>query len=187
MRHYLFLLAVTALGCEGGTAPTGVPGAQLPLPRNLVFQAEAAGTYASDLGVHCTITTHIALSEGAERTSSLVVQVGTAGGDATRSVEKANGNVVQFWAHTYFADLRVRLVGSDSIEIRSPLSEASAERFWHEFSLFAGNTRRMVGDSEVLARGSWMCHPMDTPPSSGEYYDAEGSVPGTWVLMNEVP
>lgn len=178
-------LALLVGGCAGADG-TGPSGSQNLLPAQLVFTAEAAGIYRDNLRVECGINTYISLDSRSERGTARLTQFGTGGGDATRNVDKANGNTIAFWAHTGFADLRIILIGSDSIEIRSPESENAAERFWREFTVFAGNTRDTDPTAGVYARGTWTCHPMDTPPSSGEYYDFEGSAAGTWELKRDI-
>jgi hypothetical protein len=151
-----------------------------------VFVAHAGGIYRDNLRVDCTINTYISLDSRSERSTGGTTLFGTGGGDATRNVEKPNGSSVAFWAHTGFNDLRVVLIGSDSIEIRSPESVNATERFWREFTVFAGNTRETDPAAGVYAHGTWTCHPMDTPPSSGEYYDFEGSAAGTWELKRGI-
>ena len=172
-------------GCTADHDPAAPHDTRDLLPASMVFIAEAAGTYGDGLAVDCAIETHITLDSRVERSATTVTQFGSGGGDAKRYVDKPNGNTVGFWAHTGFADLRFHLIGRDSIEIRSPESAESPERFWHEFTLFAGNTRDADPATGVLARGSWTCQPMDTPPSSGEYHDVEGSASGTWTLKRE--
>lgn len=151
------------------------------LPAQLVFRADAAGVADNGKPTSCFIETMIDVGETVRR-DGRAVQLATGGGDAFRSIDHGDRSV-QFWAHTGFADLEIHHVSADSLEIRSPLSEAVTDsRFWHELGLMAGHRRvETLGPGE-LARGTWTCHPMDTPPSSGEYYDAEGSLEGTWVL-----
>ena len=178
-------VGLLAAGCSADRDPAGPQAAGELLPERMVFLAEAAGTYGDGLVVDCAIETHITLDSRVQRSATTVIQFGSGGGDAKRYVDKPGGNTVGFWAHTGFADLRFHLIGRDSIEIRSPESAESPERFWHEFTLFAGNTRDADPASGVLARGSWTCQPMDTPQSSGEYHDVEGTASGTWTLRRD--
>jgi hypothetical protein len=60
-------------------------------------------------------------------------------------------------------------------------------RFWREFALFAGHSRNANPLTGDLAHGTWTCQPMDTPPSSGEYHDPEGTADGTWLLRAVEP
>lgn len=170
-----------SVGCAG-VEPVAPVNDRSILPPKLKFVAEAVSVDANNRKVECAIETLIQLSERVERSEARVVQFGSGGGDARRYVDKENGNAVLFWADTYFEDLRIHLIGNDSIEIRSPISEGTPERFWREFAVFAGNTRNANPTTGELAQGNWTCQPMDTPPSSGEYYDVDGFAAGTWIL-----
>ncbi|HWL39208.1 MAG TPA: hypothetical protein VNO75_03140 [Gemmatimonadaceae bacterium] len=183
--HRTLCVALLGGGCSG-TDRMGPSGFQDPLPANLVFVAQAAGIYRDNLWVDCGIDTYMTLDSRIERGTAHLTQFGTGGGDARRYVDKPNGTAIAFWAHTVFADLRIDLIGRDSIEIRSPESANATERFWREFAVFAGNTRDPDLAAGVLARGTWTCQPMDTPPSSGEYHDVEGTASGTWVLRRDI-
>jgi hypothetical protein len=176
------LLGILA-GCGDSLSPVGD---RELLPRDLQFVAVAFSVDANGRKVDCGIDTYITLGTRVDRSETLLVQYGEGGGDARRYVDKASGNTVGFWAHTYFRDLRFHLIGADSIEIRSPESEGVPERFWREFALFAGNTRNADPLTGALAQGSWTCQPMDTPESSGEYHDVEGTARGTWILRRGV-
>jgi hypothetical protein len=184
-KFTVVLLVTLLASCSGKErSPLGpsLPGGE-PLPLQLRFLAEAEGI--ADNGKHaaCSIDTYIELSgEVVEEGSPQ--QVGTGGGDAQRTIEKTATTSVAFWAHTYFNLLEFHLLGRDSLEIRSPeSSQVTDSRFWKEFALFAGHRRSSELAEGELARGRWTCHPMDTPPSSGEYEDREGSIAGTWVLQ----
>ena len=184
MRTFWSLLPVAVTAACSGETVTMPPASPDPLPSALVLEAEASGEDAG-LVIECTILTIIELTSRVDREPGLAVQYGSGGGDANRYIEHPDGNAISFWAHTAFEDLRVHLIGADSIEIRSPLAETTSERFWHEFTVFPGHTRLASESTGEVARGTWTCRPMDTPPSSGEYYDPEGSVPGTWVLTRQ--
>jgi hypothetical protein len=71
---------------------------------------------------------------------------------------------------------------ADSVEVRPPQSATATERFWKEFTRFPGNQRDRNPAQGVFAHGTWTCQPLDTPESSGQYFDNEGSVAGTWTL-----
>jgi hypothetical protein len=179
MRRVLFAMIALAAAC-GGDEPLG-PVTGDPLPPALLFVAEAQGVDAG-LAISCSIETIMMLDARVDRSATRIVQYGTGGGDARRNVLKDDGSGVGFWAHTYFPDLQIHLIGADSIEVRSPIGETATERFWREFAFFAGHRRNASPETGELARGSWTCRPMDTPPSSGGYYDPVGTIPGTWVL-----
>ena len=171
-------LLITACGGDSTVSPEDMP----LLPTQLLFRADAAGIADNGKATECFVETYIEIGETVRR-NGRAVQLATGGGDAFRSIDHGNGIAVQFWAHTGFADLEFHHVSADSLEIRSPLGEAVTDsRFWHELGFMAGHRRAETLAPGELARGTWTCHPMDTPPSSGEYYDAEGSLDGTWVL-----
>jgi hypothetical protein len=167
-------------GCSSNEAVAPAPGREA-LPTDLRLEAAAFGVDAG-ITVDCGSETFITLDQRVDRSQGRLVQHGEGGGDARRYVDRGNDIMVGFWAHTYFRDLQFHLIGQDSIEIRSPLSEGATERFWREFAVFAGNTRNANPATGELAQGTWTCRPMDTPPSSGEYYDPEGTAAGTWIL-----
>ena len=170
--------AVTSCSSGETTSPKEVD----LLPTQLLFRADAEGLADNGKRAQCWIETFIEIGATVER-GGRVVQQATGGGDAFRSIDRDEDTSVQFWAHTGFADLEFHHVSTDSLEIRSALAEAVTDsRFWHEFGLMGGHRRAGALAPGELARGTWTCHPMDTPPSSGEYYDASGSLDGTWVL-----
>ena len=143
--------------------------------------AEAHHVGPDGLRIDCSVETVVMLTDRVIYAGGRTVQFGTGGGEASRYREITPERAVQFWADTHFPTLEFHLVGGDSVEVRSPESESTPERFWREFAVWGG--RRIVVDGLALARGTWTCYPMDTPPSSGEYYDAEGVAVGTWTLM----
>jgi hypothetical protein len=163
---------------DGGFAPV----AGDPLPAALLLTAEAQG-FDAGLQITCSIETIVTLNDRVDRHATRIVQYGTGGGDARRNVEKSDGNSIGFWAHTHFPDLEIHLIGADSLQVRSPIGETATERFWRELALFAGHRRNASTGTGEVARGTWTCRPMDTPPSSGGYYDPVGTVVGTWLLQ----
>jgi hypothetical protein len=104
------------------------------------------------------------------------------GGEAKRFVTAPDGSGVGFWAEVPDDKAIVRLPGADSLEIRSPTSETASERFWREFSVFAG-TAREQRDKNVLAEGPWLCQPMDV--NYNNYDDSELTAKGRWQLVLE--
>lgn len=145
--------------------------------------AEATG---SDAGkdINCHLDIRMTLAGSPERSTDRVIQHGTGGGDAFRGWTNPDGGGISFWADLFIPDLEIHLIGADSIELRSPGSEAVTDsRFWKELGLLPGHTRDANSAAGELAHGSWTCWPMDTPPSSGEYYDPVGTIPGTWRLL----
>ena len=177
----LLIIALAVTGCDGTTAPPFAP----RLPTHFSILANASSVDEDGREVSCRIETLVTLENRVEALPGRVVYYATGGGDAYRYVEKGNGIAVQFWAHTHFADLQIHIIGADSIEIRSPGAETATERFWREFSVFPGRMQSADEVNQELARGTWTCRPMDTPPSSGEYYDVTGTAPGTWSLIGE--
>jgi hypothetical protein len=167
--------------CAEASAPR-IDDADL-LPASLRLVAEAHGVNPDGLRIDCTVETVITLHDRVERSAGRTVQHGEGGGDATRYRDVTPERAVQFWAHTYFTGLEFHLLGGDSIEVRSPESETATERFWREFAVWPGSRRHADPLTGELARGPWTCQPMDTPPESGEYYDAAGTAVGSWSLM----
>jgi hypothetical protein len=168
----------------GGNGPGGNgPGGRALLPASLRLEAAAVSVDAQGRRVDCGVTTLVMLGTRTDRRGDRVVQFGAGGGEARRYRDLSTDRAVQFWADTYFPTLEFHLIGSDSVEVRSPESEGTPERFWREFALWAGHTRAANRAAGELATGVWTCWPMDTPPSSGEYYDAEGVAVGTWRLV----
>jgi hypothetical protein len=155
------------------------------LPASLRLTAEAFSVDANGLTVQCSIDTYITLNDRVDSEAGVLIQYGEGGGDARRYRDISVDRAVSFWAHTYFANLQFHQIGADSLEIRSPESASATERFWREFTVFAGNTRSANPLTGELAHGTWTCNPMDTPPSSGEYYDVDGFADGTWTLRSD--
>jgi hypothetical protein len=149
--------AVTSCSSGETTSPEEVD----LLPTQVLFRADAEGIADNGKRTQCWIETFIEIGATVER-GGRVVQQATGGGDAFRSIDRDEDTSVQFWAHTAFADLEFHHVSKDG--------------------LMAGHRRAVALAPGELARGTWTCHPMDTPPSSGEYYDPSGSLDGTWVL-----
>jgi hypothetical protein len=178
MRRCLLLLIAAA--CSDGTGPGE---GRLPARMRLVAQAE--GSDQAGIFVQCHIETSIALTGEQDDRAGAVVYFAEGGGDASRRIDREGANSVAFWADTYFESLEFHLIHPDSIEIRSPQSEDTESRFWHEFAVFPGHTRNASTETGEVARGTWTCRPMDTPESSGEYYDPVGSAEGTWTLNRE--
>ena len=179
--------SIAAISCSADRSVSPGDPADV-LPKNLALLAEASSVDAAGRRIECSVETHITLGARVERSATTVMHYGQGGGDARRYVEREGGSAVAFWAHTYFEDLRIALIGGDSLEIRSPLSETVTDsRFWHEFAVFPGRTRNLDAVTGELASGTWTCWPMDTPPSSGEYHDVDGIAPGTWVLKAANP
>jgi hypothetical protein len=55
----------------------------------------------------------------------------------------------------FIADLEIRLIGADSVELRSPLSaDDTKSRFWHELGRLPGHRRDANPDTGELARGT---------------------------------
>jgi hypothetical protein len=158
------LLALTLMSLACGTEAALGPVGDRVLPTELRLQAQAAGVDAGK-DISCSLDTHLRLDGAVDRSTHRVVQHGTGGGDAQRGWEVPAGNGVGFWAELFIADLEAHLIGADSVELRSPLGMAV--------------TDPLTGE---LARGVWICRPMDTPPSSGEYFDNVGTVAGSWTL-----
>lgn len=175
-------LALSALSCSDPAGPAGLDAIRA-LPTELRFVASAQGTLEDGRQVQCGIDTYITITSEVTAAEGATIRSGTGGGDATRTKDLANGNVVSFWAHTVFENLQVAYIGADSVEIRSPESATATERFWKEFTRFAGHRRLANPAQGAYAEGTWTCHPMDTPESSGEYFDDDGSVPGRWTLI----
>ncbi|MGH7530326.1 MAG: hypothetical protein ACREMN_08095 [Gemmatimonadales bacterium] len=178
----LLILAGAAWGCADASAPAVERDL---LPSRLLLVAEAHAVDADGLRIDCAVATHVTLQARVDRPSGRVIQYGAGGGEASRYRDVNAERAVQFWADTYFATLEFHLIGTDSIAVRSPESEAVTERFWHEFAVWAGSRSQADPSSGALASGPWTCQPMDTPPSSGEYYDAEGTAPGSWSLRRD--
>lgn len=174
------LLLVIAAACSDGTGPGE---GRLPPRMRLVAQAE--GSDQAGIFVQCHIATSITLTGERDDRAGAVVYFAEGGGDASRQIDREGANSVAFWADTYFESLEFHLIHPDSIEIRSPQSEDAESRFWHEFAVFPGNTRSASSETGEVARGTWTCRPMDTPESSGEYYDPVGSAEGTWTLYRQ--
>ena len=174
---------VAALLCQAScSSETLAPAGDRILPADLRLQAEAAGIDAGK-DISCRLDIRMRLDGPIDRSTYRVVQHGTGGGDAMRGWVVPAGNGITFWADLFIADLEIHLVGSDSIEMRSPAAMADTEsRFWHELGLLPGHTRNADPAVGELAHGSWTCRPMDTPPGSGEYFDNIGTVTGTWKL-----
>lgn len=173
-------LSVIMTACDSGST---VRPEEMPLlPGQVLFRADAAGVADNGKDTQCWVETYIEIGELVQR-NGRNVQLATGGGDAFRSIDHGDGTAVQFWAHTGFADLEFHHVSADSLEIRSPLGEAVTDsRFWHELGFMAGQRRAETLAPGELARGTWTCHPMDTSPEAGSYYDFDGSLEGTWVL-----
>jgi hypothetical protein len=181
------LLASTVMtaGCADSANAPAVPIVRDLLPATAVLRAEASGM-GGDLLVQCTVNTSIRIGSNTDTLDDRIIQRGEGGGDATRSVTHPNGDKVQFWAHTQFESLVFHLIGTDSLQVRSPPAEQETEsRFWREFRLFPGTARDADPPNGVIATGTWTCRPMDTPPSSGQYHDPTGTVAGTWVLEHD--
>jgi hypothetical protein len=184
-RACIAVLCFLSVACS--TAESLGPGNNRALlPGNLKLVAEASSINASGKRINCGIETIVTLGSRIDRGETAVVQYGTGGGEASRYADK-DGYAVQFSADTYFPDLEFHLIGVDSLEVRSPASTPVQERFWHEFAVFAGSSRNADPANGVLARGTWTCRPMDTPPSSGQYYDVDGIATGTWMLVVNEP
>jgi hypothetical protein len=179
MRLLLPLFCLT-LACRDAAAPGD---AQDLLPSQLRLVAEAHAVDENGLRIDCSVETVVTLARRVDRDQARIVQYGSGGGDASRFRDISAERSVQFWADTYFPTLEFHLIGTDSIEIRSPESAGVTERFWREFAVWAG--RRFAAGETALAGGPWTCQPMDTPPSSGEYYDAEGVAAGSWTLFTQ--
>ncbi len=180
MRLQHTALLVLCLACENAAAPA--PDALFPAQLRLVAEAHSVGV--DGLRVDCYVETVVTLTGRVIYAGSRTVQFGAGGGEASRYRDVSTDRAVQFWADTHFPNLEFHLVGGDSVEVRSPESESTPERFWREFAVWGG--RRVASPTladPVLASGTWTCYPMDTPPSSGEYYDAEGIAVGTWSLL----
>jgi len=174
---------VVALLCQAcGSSEALGPAGERVLPTTLRLLAEASG---SDAGkdINCSLDIRMTLQGAPERSTQRVIQRGIGGGDATRGWS-TGGSGIAFWAELMIPDLEIHLIEADSIELRSPGSAAVTDsRFWKELGLLPGHTRDANAATGELAHGSWTCRPMDTPPSSGEYYDPVGTVPGTWRLL----
>jgi hypothetical protein len=179
IRIGLLTTALIGQGCGNGTLS---PADERVLPAGLRLVAEATGTDAGK-DLSCSLGILARLDGAIERSTGRIVQFGTAGGDARRGWVVPAGNGVSFWAELAIADLEAHLIGADSVELRSPLGMAVTDsRFWRELGLLAGHTRNANPLTGELARGVWTCRPMDTPPSSGEYFDNAGTVTGRWTL-----
>jgi hypothetical protein len=175
------LLTVALFGpaCRNETLS---PAGERSLPAGLRLVAEAVGTDAGK-DITCSLDILMRLDGSVERSTNRVVRYGTAGGEARRGWVVSAGNGVSFWAELFIADLEAHLIGADSVELRSPLGIAVTDsRFWRELGLLAGHTRNANPAAGELAHGVWTCRPMDTPPSSGEYFDNVGTVVGSWTL-----
>jgi hypothetical protein len=176
------LLAWLSVACyTDGTAPADAR----RLPTTLRLVAEAHLVDAQGLRIDCGVETLVTLSDRVEGDGTRLVHYGAGGGEARRYRDLSAERSIAFWADTHFPDLEFHFIGFDSIEVRSPLSASATERFWHEFAVWAGNTRGATATR--LAGGAWTCWPMDTPPTSGDYYDAEGVAIGTWSLEVDPP
>jgi hypothetical protein len=183
MRTSRALLLTLALACHAdGVAPRdGL------LPTEMRLVAEAHAVDAAGLRIDCNVETFVSLTDRVIYAGGRTVQFGTGGGDARRYRDLSPERAVEFWAHTHFPSLEFHLVDGDSIEVRHPDSDTTSERFWRAFALWGGQLIEARGVPAVLATGQWTCYPMDTPPSSGEYYDAEGEAVGTWSLLARNP
>ena len=186
LRHFALVALLTA-ACRdvGGPGVTDHPIRELPT--ELRFIAVADGDLEDGRHLQCSIDTYITITADVAVADGATIRTGTGGGEATRYKERLDGTTVGFWAHTYFNDLQVAYIGSDSVEIRSPQSSQATERFWKEFARFAGDRRAQDATQGLFAEGSWTCQPMDTPESSGGYFDNEGSITGRWTLMRAHP
>ena len=176
MRAILKALPVLTLACYQTAEP--VDRTLLPSSLRLVADAESVGP--DGLRVDCHVETVVTLTGRVMYAGGRTVQFASGGGEASRYRDVSADLAVQFWADTHFPALEFHLVDGDSIEVRSPESENVTERFWQAFAVWGG---RRAASGPVLASGTWTCYPMDTPPSSGEYYDAEGIAVGTWRLL----
>jgi hypothetical protein len=178
------IVIIAALLCQAcGSSEALSPAGDRVLPTTLRLMAEATG---SDAGkdINCHLDIRMMLAGAPERSTHRVIQHGTGGGDAFRGWTNPGGGGISFWADLFISDLEIHLIGADSIELRSPASMADTEsRFWHELGSLPGHTRDANPATGELAHGTWTCRPMDTPPSSGEYYDPDGTVPGSWLLL----
>lgn len=180
MRAILKALPVLTLACY----QTAEPADRTLLPASLWLVADAESVGPDGLRVDCHVETAVTLTGRVIYAGGRTVQFASGGGEASRYRDVSADRAVQFWADTHFPALEFHLVDGDSIEVRSPESEDVTERFWRAFALWGG--RRAAGPGltpPILASGTWTCYPMDTPPSSGEYYDAEGIAVGTWRLL----
>lgn len=177
------IVAAALFGQACGAGETLAPVGERILPPGLRLVAEAAGTDAGK-NITCMLDIHMRLDGSIDRSTHRVVQYGTGGGDARRGWVVPAGGGVTFWAELGMGDLEAHLIGADSLEFRSPIGMAVTDsRFWHELGLLAGHTRNANPLTGELAHGIWTCRPMDTPPSSGEYFDNVGTVAGTWTLL----
>lgn len=182
MQRVPFAVVLLTFSACASNEPTGPAAGQPLLPSRLRLVAEAVSVNAAGLRIECSVETFVTLTAQVDRSGGRIVQHGEGGGDARRYRDLSTDRAIDFWAHTYFTSLEFHLIGTDSVEVRSPESVDVTERFWRAFALWAGHTTAHPAAGE-LARGSWTCWPMDTPPSSGEYYDAEGVAEGTWTLL----
>ncbi|HEV8357638.1 MAG TPA: hypothetical protein VGQ17_12875 [Gemmatimonadales bacterium] len=175
---------IAALLCQAcGASETLAPVGDRVLPASLRLLAEAAGTDAGK-DIQCSLDILVRLEGAIDRSTHRLIQHGTGGGEARRGWVLPAGNGISFWADLFIADLEIHLIGADSVELRSPASMADTEsRFWHELGLLPGHTRNANPATGELADGTWTCRPMDTPRSSGEYFDSTGTVAGTWRLL----
>lgn len=183
MKRVLFAAVLWTFSACASDEPAGPGADRRLLPNRLRLVAEAVSVNAAGLKIECSVETFVTLTAKVDRSGGRIVQHGEGGGDARRYRDLSTDRAVDFWAHTYFTSLEFHLIGGDSVEVRSPESANATERFWREFALWAGHARIANPAAGELARGSWICWPMDTPPSSGEYYDAEGVAEGTWTII----
>jgi hypothetical protein len=166
----------------------GGPDAVAPVPRNfptgsLQFLASASGTDAGK-SIDCHIDGILDINPVPVQRGTMTVYTGTGGGEAFRSVLASNGSGISFSADYYQANIEIRLIGEDSVEVRdvSPYADPALSRFWNAMTFFPGSASLMPGFGNGAANGAWTCFPLDTPPSSGGYYDADGIAVGTWHI-----
>ena len=180
------LVALLGASACSGPEPMGPGDVQLPLG-TLHFVAEASGL-SDGLQVDCTIDGRVEVKAGPEPAGAMVIYRGTEGGDARRTVRREDGSGVDFWADYYKANLQVRLLDGDRIEIRdvTEYPDKGTSRFWDAMLLFQGNLAE-DGPGDELAHGEWTCFPMDTPSSSGGYTDVSGTATGSWRLLRLPP
>jgi hypothetical protein len=148
----------------------------------LRFTAIANGTDGGR-NIDCQVDGLLNIDPTPVRRGPATVYTGTGGGGAYRSVLADDGTGTAVYANYYQAMIEIRLIGSDSIEVRdvTPYPDAGTSRFWDAMRFFAG-TVRITSVGQGLAHGHWACPPLDTPGSSGGYADVEGTVEGSWII-----
>lgn len=167
-------LSVLGAGCNSGSgnAADELPG--LPV-LDFWLRAIAAGE-TDEFTVECGLDYIVDIAGEVSRTSLVVEYVGTMGGEARRSLLRADGSGVAFFADA-FSEVQVLLQVPDRVQINlinvPPDPEGVSSRFWSEQLQFEG---RLIGDQIF---GDWLCAPLDTEVNG--INDNEIFVPGTWL------